>query len=268
VKIALVNLPFTTVRLPSLALAQLAARVRSAEPERVEVKTFYLNHDFAGLLGVDDYEVIANDLDVYHTGFGDWLFRQAAFPELPDNRVEYLERHYRAQHPLGALARRVTERRAELDALFDRLIEEHDLAGFDLVGSSAVFAQTVASIALARKLKRLPGKRVLVIGGAACEGPMGRALARNTGVFDHVFSGGALVSFVELVRDLLDARPPRRLSGVYAAGRLALAQDSLGEELDINEVVEPDYDDYLRSFESRIGGNRRPTLLFETSRGY
>ena len=276
-RISLINPPFSTVRLPSLGLTQLKSRLRARFGERIDVEVLYLNHDFAAFLGIDVYEEIANSIDIYHTGFGDWYFRHLAFPELPDNREAYFKRHYRHASAAREVVLAAAARRDEIDAFLDGLIQKYGLNESELVGSTALFAQTVAAIAIAKKVKAAHPAAITVMGGACCEGTMGRELALRVPDVDYVFSGGALVSFPAFVEAALDGGDPSgaRIPGVLARRgprRLDTVGEcaaELGEELSIDEVIEPDYDDYLASFAAKVssGGASKPALLFETSRG-
>ncbi|HEX2095023.1 MAG TPA: RiPP maturation radical SAM C-methyltransferase, partial [Longimicrobiaceae bacterium] len=102
---------------------------------------------------------------------------------------------------------------------------------------------------------------------------------------DFVFSGPALRSFPELVRRLLrgDTAGCHRIDGVFSrqnrvreAGCTPAgppqpdgppAVRALGEEADINELLELDYEPFLEAFETRFPGLEKPRLFFETSRG-
>jgi magnesium-protoporphyrin IX monomethyl ester (oxidative) cyclase len=274
-RVVLVNAPFTTVRLPSLALTQLKARLRDRLAGRVEVEIAYLNHDFAAWVGVETYETIATDTDVYHTGFGDWLFRQIAFPETADNRDEYLRRYYRRADRKQEAVAPALARRDELSAFVDAMIARYRLDEAALVGFSAVFAQTVPSIAIARRIKERSPRVITAVGGACCEAEMGQELARQIPWFDYVFSGEALVSFPSVVESLVEGRRDEHsIAGVFTRRRVALPianapSPLVGEPLSIDEVVHPDYDDFLASYRDKVdaGGRRPPALLFETSRG-
>jgi hypothetical protein len=85
-------MPFSDVAMPSIALTQLKSVIQSRFKERVSVQIIYANHDFAKFIGLEIYEYISNSMESLNTGLGDWLFRQVAFPELPDNTAAYLRR--------------------------------------------------------------------------------------------------------------------------------------------------------------------------------
>jgi ribosomal peptide maturation radical SAM protein 1 len=284
-KIALVNMPFANLSMPSLALTQLQAVVKKTFGPRAAVEVHYLNHDFAHYLGLP-----ANDelMSFAHhpTGLGDWLFRAAAFPDEPGNAEEYFQRYYPQHAPHNRMIRDlVLEKRAGLVPHFEEMIERYALDRADLVGFTSMFSQNVATLAMARLLKERNPGGVVVVGGANCEGIMGRELIEHARMVDFVCSGPALKSFPELVRALMegDAQACHRIDGVFS--RSNRAQDAacgagavvslggppavrtFGVENDINELTEIDYEPFLERYEAAFPGRVRPILMYETSRG-
>jgi len=285
-KIALVNMPFANLSMPSLALTQLRAVVKQAFGAGVAADVHYLSHDFAHYLGLAAYEELISFAH-HPTGLGDWLFRAAAFPGAPDNADAYFQRYYPRHAPGNpALRAMVLEKRAGIVAHFEAMIDRCALDRADLVGFTSMFSQNVASLAMARLVKaRNPGA-VVVVGGANCEGPMGRALIEHAPMVDFVFSGPALRSFPELVRRLRagDAEGCHRVDGVFSrrnrvqgaggcgTGAPLSAPDepvvrAFGEDNDINELVDFEYEPFLDRYEAYFPGQGKPRLLFETSRG-
>ena len=93
-RIALINMPFAGLELPSLGLTQIKSVLDKTFGDRVSVELHYLSHEFGHYLGVDRYEQISGSMAHHNAGFGDWFFRSVAFPWLPDNSEEYFERFY------------------------------------------------------------------------------------------------------------------------------------------------------------------------------
>ncbi len=208
-KIALINMPFAAEHLPSLALTQLRSVLQSELGGRVAVAIHYLNLEVAERIG-PIYHEIEDSMEHLHTGLGEWLFRQGAFPAVPDNTQEYFRRCYPRHSPqVAALMARVGPLRATLDAMLDELIDTYRLTDYDLVGFSSLFAQNLASLAMARKLKARAPHLITVMGGPNCEYPMGAVLVQAAPQLDFAFSGPALKSFVQFVRHLLDGEPHR-----------------------------------------------------------
>jgi magnesium-protoporphyrin IX monomethyl ester (oxidative) cyclase len=136
---------------------------------------------------------------------------------------------------------------------------------------------------MARRIKaRNPGV-VVVVGGANCEGVMGRTLVDQVDAIDFVFSGPSLKSFPALVRALLagDEAGCHRIDGVFSrrnqvrfagcssgpAAEEGVEVKAFGEETDINTPVALDYGPFLDGYESNFPGEAPPQLFFETSRG-
>src|SRR5690242_21961487 len=93
-RICLINMPFASLSLPSIALTQMKSRLKEQFKDRVSVEILYLNHDFGKYLGVEFYDFLSNSMQSLNAGLGDWVFRQLAFPDQPDNTAKYFERYF------------------------------------------------------------------------------------------------------------------------------------------------------------------------------
>ncbi len=273
-RVALVNMPFADWHRPSFALSQLAALTRREFPDNVDVDVHYLNQDFASYLGVPTYAAVAGDVDHLMTGVGDWLFRQIAFPGLRDNSEQYFNRYYLGPR-WRSFRQQVLGIRDGLEKFCNELIDRYRLDSADVVGFTSMFAQNVASIAMARLIKARNNEAVVLFGGANCETPMGEILAKNLACVDFVFSGPALLSFPEFVRCLLsgDTAAAGAIQGVMAHGAEVGARPAIGTERDIDDFFEPDYQSFVTSLSGKPDlvaaqtQKTRPILYFETSRG-
>ncbi|HEY6924001.1 MAG TPA: RiPP maturation radical SAM C-methyltransferase, partial [Steroidobacteraceae bacterium] len=182
---------------------------------------------------------------------------------------------------------------ARLPSILDALIERYRLHEAGIVGVTSMFFQNLANIALARRLKQINPKQIIVMGGANCEGTMGIELASHVPVLDFVFSGNSLISFPQLVGHVLagELDACRKIDGVFCRENCRSVRDIVGDatdipldrinprmqlkgvaligrELDINADVPLDYDDFLLSAATVLPkGGEKPQLFFETSRG-
>jgi len=210
-KISLINMPFASLSLPSIALTQLKAVTEQRFGDEVRVRILYLNLEFAHYLGLDLHNYVTGALQANNSGLGDWIFRQIAFPGQPDNTAQYFQRYFpRLDTTEGTVKGTMLAKRAGLKRYFDRLIDRYQLDREDLVGMTSMFAQNVASLAMAQSIKTRNPKVVTVMGGANCESPMRGELARHASAVDFVFSGPALVSFPEFVQAELEVDRDRR----------------------------------------------------------
>jgi ribosomal peptide maturation radical SAM protein 1 len=273
-KLLLVNMPFSDLALPSIALTQLKSIVEKKFRDRMSAEVIYLNHDFAKYLGLQFYNYLTESLDSLNTGLGDWFFRQDAFPELPNNTEEYFRRYFPARTPESEkLKDWVIQRRAGLDSFVDQMIKTYGLDSADIVGFTSMFMQNAACFAMARKLKALNPSLLTVIGGANCEFPMGGIIAERVDCIDFVFSGPALKSFPEFLERYLNGSglsSHNPIRGVFTKGCVPKERgpQTIGDELSIDDVVELDYEVFLRTLDYNFpNGEIKPVLPFETSRG-
>jgi len=294
--IKLVNMPFSRTDLPSIALTQLQSVTEAAHGERVNVDINYLNHEFGKLLGPQLYSRLATSMTGFATGLAEWLFRGVAFPDVPDNQAQYLRRyrHHLSNPQMAVFRAQILSIRARMPAILDDLIARYKLHEATLVGFTSMFFQNLANIAVARRLKQINPRQIIVMGGANCEGTMGIELAANVPVLDYVFSGNSLISFPQLVGHLLDGNPDacQCIDGVFTRSNCRsiheiVGNDTatvewsklkpaaqlkgialMGRELDINADVPLDYDGFLESAATLLpNATEKPQLLFETSRG-
>lgn len=279
-RVKLINMPFASLMAPSIALTQLKTVLQGSLGGDIDVNVHYLSLDFADYL---------KDLELYNhphsaagfmTGAGDWFFRRAAFPWAEDNAVEYLARYYYDQDPgTQKLKSFLLNERDGVSSFLDRMIDKYCLLDADVVGFTLLFFQTAASIAMARRIKERKPEILTVLGGACCEGTAGQELARRLDCVDYVFSGPALVSFPEFMRNRISGsfNECEQIDGVFSKlnepewqvpGKEGGSIGIIGQDLDINECVELDYEPFLDACaEFFPGGELKPVLLFETSRG-
>lgn len=284
-KIALVNMPFASLYMPSLALTQMAHLLEEQYGDRVDVSVHYLSFDFVDFMGDLGLYNHAHLGEGFITGIGEWFFRQAAFPDAEDNAEHYFDRFYFADDPETRRIREAfTEKRAELNGFLDELIERYNLAQCSIVGFTTLFSQTVASFALAQRLKEQDPGITTVVGGAACDGIMGMEFAKLVPQVDYIFSGPSLITFPRFVGHCMDGDRAAcdALNGVFSKTNRARWPQSgeptalpeqaplqlLGDDQDINRNIPLDYVPFLDDMERTLPPEgQRPVLLFETSRG-
>lgn len=274
VEIGLISMPFAAVQLPSIGLTQLKHVLRSHFSGQICVRIYYLNHDFYGYMGKDNYSLIANTPKATACGLGDWFFRRVAFPYVEDNEDAYCARYMWNFENETCFFQCLCEKRDGLEEFLDDLIDCYKLDRLWLAGFTTMFAQNVASLAMARKLKERNPAIVTALGGANCETSMGEVMAGNADGIDFVFSGPALKTFPQVVGCLLEGEEDKchEITGVLSRRKLAGARgrplNEVGEELDIEADVGLDYDDFLASVETKCPSEKdNLALLFETSRG-
>lgn len=272
-KIALINMPFASLKFPSLALTQLESILVSTFTDKVSTEVFYLNHDFADYIGIKDYQRIAVDMEAPYNGFGDWFFRQAAFPELSDNTEVYFQRYFPHSNEQNQILKGLIQKKRDgLEQFMDNLIDQYNLSKVDIIGFTSMFSQNVACFAFARKIKEHNPNITVLMGGANCETPMGQEIVKNVASIDFVFSGTALKSLLCFVQNHLDGDINKldQIKGVFSKSNHATkaSDDVVGEELPLDVLIPLDYDPFLDALEKKFPDeNIEPILFFETSRG-
>ena len=281
-KIAMINMPFASANMPSLALTQLKAVSDAQFDKRASMEVHYFNQDFANYIGFNLYQSIAVGGVHHNTGLGEWFFRQVAFPTLPDNTDQYFQRYYPfPNEQTQLLSRVIREKRRGLNSFLDELIVKYQLDQADLVGFTSMFSQNTACFALARKLKELHPETTIIMGGANCETPMGQEIVKNVEYIDFAFSGPSLKNFPEFLEYNLagELQKCHRINGVFSRRNCVLKQTfdaagnktythPIGQELDINTIIELDYEAFLQNLKENFPGEEvSPILFFETSRG-
>lgn len=272
-KIALINMPFANPWMPSIALTQLKSVLEQRFGPQVAVDVFYLNHNFVKYFGLELYFQISNSADSQNSGLGDWIFRQLAFPDQPNNAGGYLTRYFvNRTEKNDKLKGRVLETRRGLDHFMEKLITEYKLDQYDLAGFTSMFMQNVASFAMARKLKARNADVTTVMGGANCESPMGQVIVKNLAEIDYVFSGPGLKSFPDFVQHCIEGDMWKcgNIKGVFSKKQYIFQSgpEAIGEELSIDVPIELDYQPFVQTLEEHFPkGEVTPILLFETSRG-
>ena len=271
-KVGLISMPFAAANLPSIALTQLQSILRQNPGEPIESEIFYVNLDFAEYLGGQRYRQISDAVTATSSGLGEWLFRQAAFPELEDNFDEYLRRYGATLGLDRTMLKSHMAAHADIGDFLDELIDRYALEDYAVVGFSSMFAQNTASFAMAKMLKQRNPEIITVIGGANCETIMGAVIARNVEEIDFVFSGPALKTFPQLINCIREGQIEdcHDIRGVFSKTKCdrLIGEDcrEIGEELGLEAELPLDYEGFLEAVEQKCPG-LEASLLFETSRG-
>ena len=275
-------MPFFSAKSPSLQLGLLSA---IGESHGFPTSTFHLNLELAQRIDFAIYEELCQ---MRGRMTGDWLFSVAAFREdapdragrfvadFPDEVAAQLgDASGRARSPVVDTRHRrmlLRIRNEIIPAYLDAMMREIDWSSFRVVGFSSVFQQTVASIALARRIKEAFPHVVTVFGGSNFEGEMGAELVRKVPWIDHAVLGEGDVALPELLVALAEGKSTTEVPGVASRvdGDIVFGgKPRLLEDLD--RLPTPRYGEYFTRAEA-VGliprTRRRSTRLpFESARG-
>jgi ribosomal peptide maturation radical SAM protein 1 len=202
---------------------------------------------------------------------GDWIFKVAPYAEPSSADQEYIAyaKSHGASDEVIGIAQRMRSMVPEfLDAAANELLAGEP----QVIGFSTVFQQNIASLVLAKILKKQRPSLKIVFGGGNCDAQMGQALHENFPWIDYVIRGEGERVLVEVVRDILECRAVRPQPGLCYredAQSIAVPQKE-GPQVPMEEVPTPNYDDYFKRLaRTPVRPDLWPevAILFESSRG-
>ncbi len=266
-QVALVNMPFSYSKYPSIQLGTLSSLLKS---KNIPVDCHHLNVRYAHKIGVPLYEMICEKRAL----FGEWIFSYLLFRDNP-KRAEY-------PHLFKPVFEQLAKESGHPASFFEDMasrtapqfltwaLTDIDWGQYKIVGFTSTFDQNVASLTMAKLIKDLYPDVTIVFGGANYDGEMGQEYFRAFPFIDHVVVGEGEEVFPELVRYLLTGKVGAVPSGViYREGMAISFTPNHSLFSDFTKTGPPDYDDYYHLLaelgEAAQGLDR--ILLYEGSRG-
>jgi len=266
-RVALVNMPFSFSKYPSIQLGTLSALLKS---QGIPVDCHHLNVRFAHKIGVPLYEMICEKRAL----FGEWLFSYLLFRDNP-NRAEY-------PRVFKPVFEQIAQQSGQSIGFFEEMatrmapqfltsaLTSIDWGQYKLVGFTSTFDQNVASLTMARLIKDLYPDVKIIFGGANYDGEMGMEYFRAFPFIDHVVIGEGEVTFPALVRAILEGKGDSVPDGVaYRQGDQIRFVPNASLFTDFTKTGPPDYDDYyhLLAELGDVAQGLDRILLYEGSRG-
>jgi ribosomal peptide maturation radical SAM protein 1 len=269
-RIVLVDMPWSSIYTPSLALGVLKRRVLDVFPD-ADVRVMHANLDYIDWVSArasfsfEDYEWCVSS---YFSGYSEWIF-SAALNEQPRWKVEEFNATLDGKQPEPMLA--MATQLHELAPLFVRdIAAEIAAAAPDVVGFTSTFAQNAAAIAAARAVKSMAQGAAVVFGGANCDGPQGAALHRNFPFIDFVVRGEGEVTFPQLLEVIRDGGTLDGIAGLCWRNDdgESVVNPVQAKTLPPAALVAPDFGDYFELHaRSTAGSWVEPRLIVESARG-
>jgi ribosomal peptide maturation radical SAM protein 1 len=269
-RVLLVAMPFASPHHPNLGLSLLQAALRR---DGIACDVRYPCLDFIEIAGVRRYQILADER-VFSGLVGEWLFSGLVHGEDAASDLRYCTEILMGQmkdlFPPDRLLE-VLSARAAAAELVERTLRELRWEDYTMVGFTTSSQQTMASLALAKRVKEQHPGLVIALGGANCEGEMGVELHRRYPFIDVVCSGEADISFPEIVRRHAAGQD---LSGVPATvirqGSETVVHEvsSLPVE-DMDSLPYPDFSDFYDQHARlpSVAAAYPPVPLLETARG-
>lgn len=258
-RVLLVYPPFGALSFPSIGLSLLKSTLHRAG---IACDIRYLNYDFLDRLPgpfldrLGGFDAISrrNELSV-----GDWAFNGCVFaPDVTARLDERFARFVRAQGESAAFVDRCFAIKAAAAPFVDWAMDALPWHQYDVVGFHSIFNQTMASVALAKAIKRRWPRVVTLFGGPGASDQMGIEIVRQFPQIDYAVHGEADETIVPIVRGLLDGTSIARIDGVIARTG---ERGPLGEPLvtanpirlvrDVDSLPVPAFDDFFARFNGR-----------------
>jgi len=284
-EICLVSMPCDVLEQPSIGISLLVA---SARESGLSVRAIYPKFWFAEEVGMKTYTALMNvgkTIDL----LGEWIFSSAAFPDFNTESsvffrekltkdTEILDNYYQMFGRKEDIYDTFSHARQKSLPFIEKTVERILELKPKIIGCSSNFQQHCASLALLRVIKEKKPEIITLLGGANCEGSMGKAIKKFFPFVDFTVSGEADILFPELCHMLLkegkDVKPDKLPFGVISEKYCYRKQNLIEEDnyratvCDLETLSIPDYEDYFKaldnfSYKERIS----PFLLMETSRG-
>lgn len=271
--VALVCMPWGSVLRPSLAMGILKGCVQNAG---LNPELHFLNIHFAQYIGIEAYEKIV-EAGVFQT---EWFFAQALFGPSGSAEMQNSWADLRMTAPGMNLAGFLQSIAGNSEDGCRKIVEaipsfiEHcmkiDWSKYLAIGFTTTFAQSLASLLLAKHIKEAHPQVKIIIGGANVDAEMGVEFVRAFSWVDYAVHGEAENNFPMLIRNIAENRSEVQVPGVTMRinGQMVRGDMNVGHVVDLNQSPFPDYSDYVHELE-RAGFRRKTPLLlyFESSRG-
>lgn len=152
----------------------------------------------------------------------------------------------------------------------DQVMNDIEWENYDIVGFSVLKQQTVASLAMAKKIKEKFPHIKIIFGGANASQPMGNEILRSFPEVDYIFEGevdGFISQAINEIRLTPDG--PFQSPGLsYRNEKNEICNTRENQPFfDLDTLPVPDYQPYFDQLEAYELKHVQPTLSMEASRG-
>jgi ribosomal peptide maturation radical SAM protein 1 len=238
----------------------------------------YLNFTLATQIGLKAYEDIAGGAFFYQ----EWFFSQLLFGSdgMGEMRNQWDDMFVdqTAGSMMKTLIGNSPERSeyfkyladVELPRYMDAVFHQVDWQRYKVVGFTTTFAQSLSSLAIAKRIKEAHPEIAIVFGGANVDSEMGNEFVRAFPWVDHAVHGEAEYTFPELLAAISSGEKPICIPGISSRNGDTIydGHQDAAVPVDINRSPAPDYTDYVAAIEANgFKGAFKLQLFYESSRG-
>jgi ribosomal peptide maturation radical SAM protein 1 len=276
----LISMPWAPLNKTPIQLGTLVAAARSAG-FRADSRSYFLaaadyfatqskSLALEDRITISDYTHIAGDY--WRQGLGDWIFAVPPYrkpsPEADREYFAFLGKRGVSEE----IIRKAVTMRSMVPAFLEQCLQDLLALNPRTLGFTTVFAQNVASLVLAQRVKQAAPDIQIIFGGNNCEGPMGESLLKAFHCIDIIVRGEGEIIFPEILADLRAGQAIRPRPGLCYRedDRTVVIDPSHAPTVKMDEVPTPVYDEYFtRLQESSLYPelSHQILTLFESSRG-
>ncbi len=261
-------MPWQKVNGPSVALGTLK---RILDNAGISCDCAYFNINLCRKIGHDTYLKVSELSDGCFLD-GERLFNPFVFSKNETN-PRPKKRYWLYALPDVTKKKLLSQKEFEdvhqvIPGFLEECMDEIRWDDYDIIGFSTVFEQNLPSLALARRIKEKDPSKVIIFGGANCDGEMGLALHKNFKWIDYTVVGEADNNIVPLIQTIRENGNIPGIPGITyrdAAGDIKFTGFNQ-PVTDLDSIPIPDYDDYFKKMAS-VMPTMPAIIFFETSRG-
>lgn len=269
-RLSLVSMPFSSLQHPGLGMSLLAQLARESGISTAEK---YFSFDFAETIGLDEYFLLS-DGRCYQALLGEWVFSDLIYPRSDLDAMAYLSTvlgDFVSGVEWLAFMQNAIAARGKARAFVEQCADEVMATNPTIVGLTSSFQQVMSSVAIARALRNRSDDLVIVMGGANCEGPLGRAMLQTHPELDAVCIGEGDRAFPEFLKALGPDGTLPSIDGILTRSQLTKPADKSKPRLttELDSLPVPDFSAFFARFHRTPGLPERltPSATIETSRG-
>jgi ribosomal peptide maturation radical SAM protein 1 len=257
-RILFVYPPFGAASFPSIGLSILKSVLIRAE---IPADIRYLNLEFIDRLpGTPNERVRLFDTISQRnaSSLGDWVFSESLFGPQTAGPMDGALRGILADSGgKSGLAEKLFAARSVAGSFLDDIMEQIRWRDYPIVGFHSIFNQTIACLAIAKRLKNAHPSIITLLGGPAVQDEIGAELLRQFPQIDYVIQGEADRTIVPIIRQLLKGETITSIAGVIHRRRMStgfpgeVVSNSTDTVSDMDSIPVPDFDDYFATLRKR-----------------
>jgi len=257
-KILLVAMPWANPEVPSIQLGVLKTYLTDRGID-AEAAHWYLE---IGLdMGFDAYARLSTS----EVSASETLYSYLLFPEMREGLLSHRAMMSRARKIEKSLKNSTDEPKVtfrwedsffrDFENLHRSILDRYRWEDYMLVGFTLNYGQTVASLYMAREIKKRNPLCKIIFGGAEASGELGASLVENFSQLDYACNGEGELLLHRLSEALLKGETEEAICGIggltcrRAGGEVIANHPQQLESLDQLEI--PDYDEYFEALRTR-----------------